>query len=94
MKMITMKFTIGKIGKFSCVLSNKTSPFIQLENDIDYYPNLNMININKQEIVIGKLNLGIDQVFIGALFNFFYNILYRMNLIIFNFIIIIFIKKI
>ena len=75
---------IGKIGKFSCVLSNKTSPFIQLENDIDYYPNLNMININKQEIVIGKLNLGIDPVFIGDLFNFFDNILYRMNITNFN----------
>ena len=75
---------IGKMGKFSCVLSNETSPFIQMENDIYYYKNLNIININKQEIVVGKLNLGIDPVFIGDLFNFFDNILYRMNITNFN----------
>jgi hypothetical protein len=75
---------ISKIGKFSCVLGNETSPFIKLENDIDYYKNLNIININKQQIVVGKLNLGIDPLFIGDLFNFFDNILYRMNITNFN----------
>jgi len=75
---------INKYGKFSRVLGNNSSPFIQLKNDIDYYKNLNIINICSQEIFVGNLNLGIDPIFFVDLFNFFDNILYRMNITNFN----------
>ena len=74
---------ISKKGKFAQILHN-TTPFLSLYDEIDYFTKFKSINIKKQDIIIGKLELGIDPKFFIDLINFFENILYRMNITNFN----------
>ena len=74
---------MSKIGKFSCLLKNN-EPFFSLYTEIDYYRRLKIIKIRNQKFTVGKLDLGIDPKFIIVLFDFWDNILYRMNITNFN----------
>ena len=71
-------------GKFSCVFKNTKAPFISLYHEINYYEKLKIAKIEKQKIKVNKIELGIDPNFINELFNFFDNILYRMNITNYN----------
>ena len=71
-------------GKFSCLFTNKTSPFITLSNEINFYNKLKIAKIEHQDFNVGKIELGIDPEFINEIFKFFDNILYRMNITNFN----------
>ena len=71
-------------GKFSCLFTNKDSPFIFLSNKISYYNKLQIAKIEKQNFKVGPIQLGIDPLFINEIFKFIDNILYRMNITNFN----------
>ena len=73
----------SKIGKFSCILFNRT-PFLSLYGEIDYYKKFKIIKAKKQKFIVGKFEIGIDPEFIIDLLDFFDNILYRMNITNFN----------
>ena len=75
---------ISQKGKFSCILDNKTSPFFYIDNEINFFKKLKIAKIEKQNIQIGEIDLGIDPEFINEIFKFFDNILYRMNITNFN----------
>ena len=74
----------SKIGHFACVFGNNTSPFLNLYNEINFYNKLKIAKIEQQNIKVGKIELGIDPHFVTEIFNFFDNILYRMNITNFN----------
>ena len=73
----------SSLGKFSKILFNKT-PFLSLYGEIDYYQKFKIIQMKKQEFIVGNLELGIDPKFFIQLFDFWDNILYRMNITNFN----------
>ena len=75
---------ISNEGKFSLIFNNTTQPFLFLYNEINYYPKLKIAKIEKQTLKLGRIQLGIDPHFINEIFNFFDNILYRMNITNFN----------
>ena len=74
----------SRYGKFPCLFKNRTSPFISFYNEINYYKELRIAKIKNQEIKVSQMELGIDPAFINAIFKFFDNILYRMNITTFN----------
>ena len=73
----------SSLGKFSKILFNKT-PFFSVYGEIDYYHKFKIIKMKKQEFIVGNLELGIDPKFFIQLFDFWDNILYRMNITNFN----------
>ena len=88
MKLISDKLRIynqlSTEGKFACILKNEETPCIYLENEINYYQNQKILNIESQDIKINKLKLGIDPEFFRIFFTFYDNVLYRMDLTYFN----------
>ena len=88
MKLISDKLRIynqlSSEGKFACILKNEETPCIDSENEIDYYQDQKILNIEKQNIKISKLKLGIDPEFFRIFFSFYDNVLYRMDLTYFN----------
>jgi hypothetical protein len=73
-----------KYGKFPCLFKNRKTPFISFLNEINFYKELRIAKIQYQEIKVSQMDLGIDPAFINEIFNFFDNILYRMNITTFN----------
>ena len=70
---------ISQIGKFPCILRN-TEAFLSIYSEMDYYEKLKIIKVKTNNIIISKLELGIDPTFFIELIDFFGNILYRMNI--------------
>ena len=66
--------------KFVCILKNSVSPCLRIENEINYYGEQKIINLNKQKIFVQNLALGIDPEFFRRYLNFYDNVLYRMDL--------------
>ena len=66
--------------KFICILKNSQTPCLQIINEINYYGEQKIININKQEIFVQRLFLGIDPEFFRKYLKFYDNVLYRMDL--------------
>ena len=75
---------ISERGKFSCLFKAKSLPFFDMENEINFFEKLKIAKIEKQNIRIGEIELGIDPQFVNEIFKFFDNILYRMNITNFN----------
>ena len=70
-------------GKFSKIIYN-TEPFLSIYTENDYYKKSKIIKMKKEKITVSKLEVGIDPKFIIVLFDFWDNILYRMNITNFN----------
>ena len=70
---------VSEKGKFPCMLKN-SSAFLSIYNEIDYFDKLKIVKLNKNDIVISKLELGIDPQFLIEIIDFFGNILNRMNI--------------
>ena len=70
---------ISQKGKFPCILRNDEA-FLSMYSEMDYYEKLKIIKIKASNIIISKLELGIDPIFFIELIDFFGNILYRMNI--------------
>ena len=75
---------LDQIGKFPLIFNNSYSPFITIRNEIEYFKELNIANIKTQNINVSQIQLSIDPQFIRKIFDFFDNILYRMNITNFN----------
>ena len=71
-------------GKFALILENEESPCGYLENEINFYINQKIINVEKQKIIIKKLILGIDPDFWRNFLTFYDNVLYKMDLTYFS----------
>ena len=70
---------VSEKGKFPCILKNSEA-FISIYSEMDYYDKLKIVKMKANNIILGKLKLGIDPQFFIELIDFFGNIFYRMNI--------------
>ena len=70
---------VSQKGKFPCIFKNSEA-FLSIYSEMDYYDKLKIVKIKTNNIILGKLKLGIDPEFFIELLDFFGNIFYRMNI--------------
>ena len=75
---------ISKKGKFACIFKNLNEPFLNANQEIDYYNNDKVLKINYFNITLSKLRLSLEPDFILKLIDFIDNIAYRIGKINYN----------
>ena len=76
---------LRQLSEFPCILKNKSTPFIRLNQQFDLYSEDKVVKFNKFNCSMSKLKLCIEPDFIFDLIDFMENITYRLGKI--NFIV-------
>ena len=75
---------LSKKGKFACIFKNLNEPFLNVNQEIDYYNNDKVLKINSFNISLSKLKLSLEPDFLLKIIDFIDNIAYRIGKINYN----------